>query len=121
MTKPILIETKEELNNLFKTHNEHFENFVLIQFSASWCGPCKRIIAELIKNPSWIEKHNGKLLWCLIDIDKMSEDKELLNSLPTISSVPTFYLMKGYQSVGVIKGANENQLFKLIDTNINIV
>ena len=48
----------------------------------------------------------------------LADDKELSNSLPNVSSVPTFYLMKGYQSIGVIKGANENQIYKLIDTNV---
>jgi thioredoxin 1 len=118
MCEPILIKTKEELNKLFKQHNEESEKFILIQFSASWCGPCKQIINKFMKNPTWITKYNGKLLWCLIDIDMLADNKELSNSLPNVTSVPTFYLMKGYQSIGVIKGANENQIYKLIDTNV---
>ncbi len=118
MCEPILINSKEELDFLFKSHNAEEEKYILIQLSATWCGPCKKITMLFSRDASWIEKYNGLLKWCIIDIDKMSEDKDLLKSLPTVNSVPTFYLMKGFQSIGMIKGADVNQIIKLLESKI---
>jgi thiol-disulfide isomerase/thioredoxin len=108
------VETKTELDQLFEEHNKENENFILVQLTASWCPPCKRISAEFEQNTSWIDKYEGKLKWCKIDVDKMSEDEDLSKIFSPITSVPKFILFKGFKGIGVVEGADKIKILNLI-------
>ena len=59
---------------------------VLIDFWATWCGPCK-MIAPTIEE---IAKENPDIKVCKVDVDK---EPELANAF-SIMSIPTLVVMK---------------------------
>lgn len=60
---------------------------VLVDFHATWCGPCKMMAPELQK---FAQKNTGKLRVIKIDIDKNPATAQQFN----IQGVPTLILFK---------------------------
>lgn len=60
---------------------------VLVDFHATWCGPCKQMAPELQR---FAQKNSGKLRVIKIDIDKNQTAAQQFN----IQGVPTLILFK---------------------------
>ena len=76
---------------------------VCVQFSASWCGPCKRITPE-IKNLAIKMPH---ITFFYVDVDKCPEISSEQGF--SISQLPTFVFCKGgNEVVQRVTGANLN-------------
>lgn len=60
---------------------------VLVDFHATWCGPCKQMAPELQR---FARENSGKLRVVKIDIDKNRETASEFN----IQGVPTLILFK---------------------------
>jgi thioredoxin 1 len=71
---------------------------VLVDFSATWCGPC-RMVAPLIAQVA--EEQAGRVAVYTLDIDN---DRELAMRYH-INAVPCMMLFKGGQPVGQLVGA----------------
>ncbi len=71
---------------------------VLLDFTATWCGPCKRI-APLID--ALADKTDGQLKVCKIDIDHNPQAPMKYG----IRGVPTLILFDGGEKVGQHVGA----------------
>ena len=71
---------------------------VLVDFWATWCGPCMRIAPEL---DAVAEELEGRLRVCKVDVDT---EPDLANSFG-IRSIPTMMVFKGGQVVDQIVGA----------------
>ncbi|MDR0937913.1 MAG: thioredoxin [Mediterranea sp.] len=97
----------EKFNELIET-----TPLVLVDFFATWCGPCKRMhpVLEEVK-----EAVGDKARIVKVDVDQ----EENLARAYQIQSVPTFILMKNGQPVwrqsGVMPGS---ELTKLIEQNV---
>lgn len=101
------LKTLEELNEILK--NE----FVVIDFSAVWCGPCRMIskpFEELAKN-------NEKVKFYKVDVDSGKE----IAAKYEISAMPTFLFFKdGELNQGLtLKGANLSKLKENLETLLN--
>jgi putative thioredoxin len=82
---------------------------VLVDFWATWCGPCKQLTPMLEKA---VRAAKGKVRLVKIDIDQNPEIAQQLR----IQSVPTVYAFVGGQPVTGFAGAQpESQIKALID------
>ena len=75
------ITTKAEFENLIKENNN-----VVIDFYATWCGPCK-LLAPIFED---VAKEKENVLFVKVDVDEAGELAELFG----ISSIPTVVYIK---------------------------
>ena len=95
------IANKEEFDAAIK------EGLVLVDFFATWCGPCKMLspVLEEVANES------PDLLVLKIDVDEVGE----LAARYGIQSIPTLMLFKNGERLDVRVGyQNKNQLLNFI-------
>ncbi len=81
----------------FETEVLKSEVPVLVDFFATWCGPCQRL-APILEQVE--PEYEGKINFFKVDID---EEPDLANSY-NVRSVPTLILFKGGQPVKVSVG-----------------
>ena len=79
--KEILIDSVEQFDEIIK------EGVSLVDFYASWCGPCK-MLAPFIEEIA--EDYDGKAKVCKIDVDNLEELAVRYN----ISSIPSLMYFK---------------------------
>lgn len=75
---------------------------VLVDFFATWCGPCRMVAPVLDEIAQDME---GKALVCKVDIDQ-SQD---IAAMYRVSSVPTMILFKDGEPAKRIIGAQPKQ------------
>jgi len=78
---------------------------VLIDFWASWCGPCRMVHPVL---EELAEELDGKVKIAKVNVD---ENQELAMQF-RVSSIPAFVLFKGGQAVDRAVGAMPKAAFK---------
>ncbi|KAA8517628.1 hypothetical protein F0562_015102 [Nyssa sinensis] len=86
---------------------------VVVNFSASWCGPC-RMIAPFYSELS--EKHPS-LLFLTIDVDELTEFSQSWD----IKATPTFFFLRDGQQFDKLVGANKPELQKKITAVLDSV
>ena len=81
---------------------------VLLDFWATWCGPC-RMVAPIVEE---IAEENESIAVGKIDVD---EDRELAVQFG-ITSIPTLILMKNGEAVATVVGFRPKaDLLKMLD------
>lgn len=84
---------------------------VLVDFFATWCGPCK-MLAPIFERVA--EANADKAVFAKVDIDEVPEMAERFN----VQTVPTIIALKGgeivHQSSGIM---NEPALKALVENN----
>lgn len=97
------IQSTDEFNTFVGT-----EKYLLVDFSAEWCGPCKRLKPQLeLLSEAY---HNVKFL--KVDVDKLPD----LTEFHQVEAMPTmmFYVNGTLQSESV-KGANIEKVKSLCE------
>lgn len=88
------------------------EKPVMVDFWASWCGPC-RAVAPVMEQLS--EEYDGKAKIAKVNVDEQGE----LAAQFRVMSIPTVILFKDGQLVEKIIGARAKEEFsKMLDRNI---
>jgi len=80
---------------------------VVVDFSASWCGPCKKFAPTYEK----LALEFPKVAFLKVDIDKLGED---LEDAKNVSVVPSFKIFVCGKEKQFFTGANEAKLRTLI-------
>ncbi len=94
----IHIENLKQYQDLIKS------DVAVVRFTASWCGPCRRIAPDFqaLSNIDYRAKAN----FMTIDIDKAELDSDLKHLLKNVSSIPTFHFYKDGEVVDTLTGSN---------------
>jgi len=84
----------------------------LVDFWASWCGPCKMIAPVL---DELAKEYEGKIKICKMDVDANKETPSKFN----IRGIPTLILFKNGSAEGTKVGAlSKAQLKEFIESNL---
>jgi thioredoxin 1 len=86
----------------FAAEVEQSDKLTVVDFTASWCGPC-RIIAPILEQIA--EQHADNVKVVKLDVD----ENQQTTSRYGVRSMPTLMFFKGGQAVGQIAGAVPRQ------------
>ena len=106
-----------EKDNLVHLSDENFQNEIasgvtLVDFHATWCGPCRMITPIVEQLAGMLE---GKAKIAKLDIDQSQETTASLQ----ITSVPTLILFKDGKEVKRVVGVKDlDYLLNLVQSNI---
>jgi thioredoxin len=110
-TKPVHVSSPAHLTELLSS-----TTYVLIDFTASWCPPC-RMIAPIFEQLSMSNSKDGALAFAKVDVDEQREIAQKYN----ISAMPTFVLVKNGEAVQTVRGAYPPAIQGLVKTAVEDV
>lgn len=96
----------DDLEQMTKLLEETKDKIVIVDFWATWCGPCIAI-APWFKEMS--EKHEKTAVFAKVDVDENSETSEKYE----ISCMPTFKAFYNGELFDTVEGADKKSLEKL--------
>jgi len=98
--------TDEEYEKLMAEYKEKDE-LVVVDFTATWCGPCQRI-APIFADFS--EQYHPHVVFVKVDVDELEKS----SAAAGVSAMPTFHFYKRGQKLEEVVGANTAKLQSLI-------
>lgn len=103
----LVVENNEDFS---KKLDEAGDKLVVVDFYATWCGPCK-MIEPFLKQQSEIYK--DQVVFLKVDVDENEE----IASQYEISCMPTFLFIKKREKVDEISGANKEMIQQMLETH----
>lgn len=108
---PVTITTENHDEIITKTSN------VLIDFTAKWCGPCKRMKPAYEKAESFIKELGIDLVFATVDVDDEGE----LSNIYAIKCMPTLILIKNGENVLRHEGAmSDTEILEFVGRKFEI-
>ncbi|XP_030568677.1 thioredoxin-1 [Drosophila novamexicana] len=95
------------VNDFYKRIEAAENKVVLLDFYATWCGPCKEM-DPMVK--SLARQYASKAIVIKVNVDKFEELVEKYK----VRSMPTFVFLKSNRSLGKIVGADEHKLTRMM-------
>jgi len=97
------IETKEAFDLVLQ---EAGDKLVVVDFTATWCGPCQRIAPTIDRMASELRE----VIFLKVDVDDNQETAGACG----VECMPTFQLFKNGEKIGQVEGADEGRLRAII-------
>ena len=82
------------------------DKLVVVDFTATWCGPCQRIAPVFVK----LAEEMPDVVFVKVDVDKLGELAAQLG----VTSMPTFLFMRNGEVVDRMSGADEAGLRAMV-------
>jgi thioredoxin 1 len=79
---------------------------IIVDFSATWCGPCRMIGPEFVK----LSNEYQNVVFLKVDVDQV----ESVAASCGISAMPTFQVFKDGKKVDELVGASKEKLLELV-------
>lgn len=98
------VKNRAELKDKFA---EAGTKLVVIDFFATWCGPCKRV-APFFEKLS--EEFADKMVSLKVDVDEIEELVEEYS----VDVMPTFVFVRNGEHLDSLTGSNESKLRELV-------
>ena len=98
-----IISTKAEFDDVLKTSED---KIVVVDFTATWCGPCQRITPVLDK----MQEEMPDIIFVKVDVDENQETAQHCE----VTAMPTFQFFVNGRKINEIVGANEESIRKAI-------
>ncbi len=96
----------------FATEVEQADSLVLVDFWATWCGPCQ-IVAPILEDLAG--EYDGKIKVSKLDVDSNPQTTMQFN----VRSIPSVLFFKGGKHVDTVVGAQSKDAFQSkIDSNL---
>lgn len=95
----------QEINSISDFNKLKSSALLIIDFFATWCGPCKAI-SPLFEKLSAPHSSSSSIKFAKCDVDKAKDVAQFCG----ISAMPTFHVYKDGTKVDEIKGADVQQL-----------
>ncbi|WP_265025796.1 MULTISPECIES: thioredoxin [unclassified Wolbachia] len=95
----------------FKSEVIDYKGFVLVDFWAEWCGPCKSLMPRI---EQLAKDRKGKIKICKFDIDGETE----VPSKYGVQSIPTLIIFQDGKEIARKIGAT-NDLLSWVDSEIS--
>lgn len=96
---PVVIHSSAEFR---KALEDAGPRLVVVQFHATWCGPCRRISPEFLA----LSKDMKDVVFLKVDVDEC----KALAAESQVSSVPLFHLFRSGEKVSEVRGADSDAL-----------
>ena len=101
------VSTKAEFVDLLQKAED---KLVVVDFTATWCGPCQRITPAIEKMEK--EKEMEDVIFVKVDVDENQETAQHCG----IKAMPTFQFFMNAKKIDEIVGANEDKIKTAIRT-----
>lgn len=99
------IETMQEIKSLSQFNKLKANPLLIIDFYATWCGPCK-VISPAFDRLATPHESSPSIIFAKVDVDKAKDVAQTCG----ITAMPTFQFFKNGSKVDEVKGADVQQL-----------
>lgn len=106
-----MVQQVKDLDELKALFTSAGDKLVVIDFYATWCGPCKMVAPKIV---AMADELTEKCVFLKVDVDEADDVSEEYN----IQAMPTFILFRNGVKVADMAGADAAKLRKLINDNI---